>query len=516
MANPIWSWLRGDDFKTTGTIQAASRVLVEQKAAFTPSSANVDWEYVNHLIYTADPASYGKSKGDGNAAVFSCLMTLAKCSIEPPLRVFRRDTKTNDLEPLSDHPLQEYLDEPNPWLDEAEIRFWLAWAKHVDGNAYLLKVRSGDALRGNVVQHWPISPLLMCPWTEKGSRNFIDYYRYETAPGVYEGVPVENVVHFRMGIDDRDMRKGMSGLKRLLRQIATDAEVTAYAAALLGNFAAPGLVVTPPADSNLTEEQALALKERIGQSFGTENRGKVGVLTGGATMQQFGFNPEQLNLEGLHDMPQAEIAAVLGCPPILAGLSVGLKNTSNFATTMKQVRENFTELTLVPWWRMDEAKWNKWLKPDFTRDKSIVVKHDLSEVRALQEDEDTLHKRTLADYHGGVISLQKARMILGEDPDWQPDELFAVPGTVTLTLGADLDKPPEPVPALPPSQNPDEQAPNDQPPAGKAFSSSQVDLSRWPELMDGLRELAVPSMADDLDTQFDGTRRRVKRALMSS
>ena len=109
-------------------------------------------------------------------------------------------------------------------------------------------------------------------------------------------------------------------------------------------------------------------------------------------MRQFGFSPEQLNLEALHNVPETRIAAVMGVPPAVAGLGVGLAQTSNFAS-LKQVRENFTEVTLIPTWRMDAAKLNKQLDPDFTDDRTVTIAHDLTNVRALQEDEDAKYKR---------------------------------------------------------------------------------------------------------------------------
>jgi HK97 family phage portal protein len=224
------------------------------------------------------------------------------------------------------------LDDPNPDLDMLEIRWWLNYARHIDGNAYLVKARNGNEITGEVAQLWPVSPSRMKPWTERDSPNFIDYYRYQRADGDYEKIPVENVIHFKLGVDDRDHRMGLSPLKRLIREIASDAEATLYASALLMNYGTPGLVISPPESVEMTEESILKVKERTKAAFYGANRGGVAVLTGGATMSQFGFSPEQLNLKALHDFPETRIAAVLGVPASMAGLGVGLEQTSNFAS----------------------------------------------------------------------------------------------------------------------------------------------------------------------------------------
>ena len=133
---------------------------VEQK--FTPADPTVNWQYVNHLIYTANTIPYGQDTraGDANSAVFACLRALAYASIEAPLRVFTKTPK-GELEQAPDSPIQALLDLPHPELDIYEICWWLTWARHADGNAYLQKVRSGNQLTGPVVELWPVSPSIM-------------------------------------------------------------------------------------------------------------------------------------------------------------------------------------------------------------------------------------------------------------------------------------------------------------------------------------------------------------------
>src|SRR6185436_20684530 len=100
-----------------------------------------------------------------------------------------------------------------------------------------------------------------------------DSYKYEYDSGKYEYLPVENVMHFRLGIDDCDMRKGLSPIKRLIREVASDTEATKFADALLKNFGIPGLVVNLPVESNLSQEAAMDLKNRVANEFGGQGRG---------------------------------------------------------------------------------------------------------------------------------------------------------------------------------------------------------------------------------------------------
>ena len=344
---------------------------------------------------------------------------------------------------------------------------------------------------------WPISPRLIRPVTEDGSRNFIDYYEYTWAAGKKEKVPTENIVHFRLGIDDRDQRLGLAPIARLIREIASDDEATLFQDALLHNYGIPGLVVQVPSETPIPEDAAIALKERMSNAFGNGNRGNVGILTGGADMKQLGFSPEQLNLEVLHNVPETRIASVMGLPPAMAGLGVGLAQTSNFAS-MRQVRENFTEMKQIPTWRMDAAKLNKQLKPDFTPERTIFIEHDLSKVRALQEDMDAQYRRLDLGVRSYWIRPSEARVAVGLVADPELDDLWLE--RATSAPSAALGEP---------------AGPKDLDIDDLETKAQDLDTRRYAELVQTMVDAAAPRLAADLDAHFDGQRRRAKRALLS-
>src|SRR5215467_3165847 len=316
--NVIVNYLRGEDLKHSAP-ETKSFTWSDPGALITPPT-----------VITSGPGQWmmaapGYPNADGNSAVWACLLQLSNAHIEPPLRVWKGDPETTQVPPewLSSSPLQQLLTKPNPSLTNLELWFWTSWAKHTDGNAYLRKIRSGNERTGNVVELWPLSPTKVKPITAANSTNFIDAYRYTYAPSKWEDIPPENIVHFKLGIDDQDMRLGLAPIKRLVREIASDSSATQFTDALLRNFGIPGLVVTIPQNAVLGEEQAEQIKQKLETRFGYENRGNVGVLTAGATISQFGFSPDQLNLKELHDVPETRICAVMGVPPVIAGLSAG-------------------------------------------------------------------------------------------------------------------------------------------------------------------------------------------------
>jgi HK97 family phage portal protein len=486
MPNPFKAmndWLHGEDLKAKPVTAPESEVKLyainDYRAALTS----------NMLIHGPGATTLleGAYANDGNSAVYACLEALAMAFFEPPLRVFR-GAEHGDHETVLEHPMQALLDNPNPAMSGRELQFWIGWACACDGNAYLVKLRSGDALSGNVVQLWPVSPRLMRPMTIKNSGDFISFYRRELGDGKHEDIPTENVIHFKLGVDDRDHRLGLSNLKRLVREVATDDEATTFSDTLLKNYGIPGLVVTLPESATMKREDAIELQARIQAEYGGNNRGRVGVLAPGAKLEQLGFSPEALSLKALHDFPETRICAVLRVPPAVAYLGVGLEQSANYAS-LRVIYEAFTERTMIPLWALAGSRWTQSLKPDFTRESGLYLAYDLSEVRALQEDMDARYKRLDLAVQGGWIKKNEARAEVGFEPLPEFDQ-----------------EEPEPV-QQPPALRVVKQL--------KALKQGGADLERLPELYAALIELAEPGFTEEMREFFQRQKTTIQRRLVS-
>jgi HK97 family phage portal protein len=379
----------------------------------------------------------GSWGADANSAVFACLMALSMAFFEAPLKVAKIDPD-GKRQWLPDHPMQSLLDDPNPAMNQQELWFWVCWALHTDGNAYLQKVRSGNPLTGNVVQLWPRSPRLVAPMTVRDG-DFISFYRRDLGQGRFEDVPPENMVHVRLGIDERDQRVGIAPLKRLVRQIATDDQAAAFEDRLLRNFAVPGTVITVPPEVQMNQEQADLLKQRIHAAYSGENQGYTGVLTGGAKLDRVSFSPGELALDAIHKYLESRICSVLRVPPAVVNLMVGLEQTSNYASA-RILFEGFTERTLIPLWSMVAAKLNQQVTPDFTADRTTRAVFDLSDVRSLQEDETARYTRISLAVEKGWMLRNEARAEIGLPPvDGRDDADTAPPAPVAATNGQPTD-----------------------------------------------------------------------------
>lgn len=494
--NPVraaWDYLRGEDLKVrTPAATQDSGVAPELKTIMYMFSPQV---YDSGTMSNTLGQIWGGRTLDGNSAVYACLACIANASLEARLRVFQK-RDDGDEEWLDTNPAQKLFDQPNPNLTRTQLMWWVQYVKRVHGNAYLRKIRSGARAP---VQLWPLSPLKLWPVTTDEDRRagvFISAYRHDLGNGKTEDLPVADILHFRMGVDDRDHRVGKAPLQTLLREVATDEEANRFTEALLKNFAVPGLVVQIPAGVPFTEEQAKELKGRIQTAYGTDGRGSVGVLTAGSTMAPVGFSPQQLDLKGLHRLPEERIAAVFGVAAMVVGLGAGL-DRSTFSN-YREAREALFEETVLPSYQDDAAVYEMHLlRPDFTTDPTISVRYDITDVRSLQPDLNEVYARLTEGVKAGWITPDEARSEVGLPP--MPDGIGEA----------------SPMLALPPPGQDDGQ--DDQVPSQRMrrllAARKALGLGAFPDMLDFLHDMTMPATTRDFESYFDGQRERVLKGL---
>lgn len=365
------------------------------------------------------------SGSSANSAVFATIQAYVDHFVEPTLRLWRGPRQDMDhAEAVVDHPIETLLSEPNPHFTMDEIDAWRRWMLLLDGNAYVLKVRAGGGTAyvgpdgkvnttGQVIQLWPVSPSMMGPVRERGSTEFIDYYAIKSPSGKPLQVPVENVIHFRMGIDDKNPLLGVGPVKQVAREVETDAVAEQFVNAIIKNVGVPGLVFSPTENGlglGMTKTEAEEIKRSVWARTTGDRRGEPIVLPMGVRVDQFGFAPDVMNLNGVWDHVETRISAVIGVPAIVAGLNAGLMRStfSNF----REAREMFTEQRLVPAWRADGSRWTLGLRADFRLRGDEFLAYDMSAVSALQEDQSKFREYALTAWEKNVLTLGELYRVL--------------------------------------------------------------------------------------------------------
>jgi HK97 family phage portal protein len=348
---------------------------------------------------------YERDVGDGmhSSVVMAPVLWIARTYPEAPLAVER------DGEIERDHPMAQLIRNPNPFYSGHLLEMATLINLVLNGNAYWLKVR--NRMRGPV-QLWYVPYWMMQPKAPDDGSAYISHYAYSPL-GVPIRVEVEDVVHLRYGIDPQNIRQGLGLLTPLLREIFTDDEAAAFTASLLRNAGVPGLVVSPASESaTVSETDKKDVKEYLKQAFSGDARGEPLVMTGPTRVEQFGFDPQKLDLARLREIPEERVCAMLGMPAAVVGFGSGLAQTK-VGATMSEMREMAYESCIIPLQRLVAAELDRQLLPDFEpRPETCRTIYDLSEVRVLQEDQNRLALRWDTMIRGGWVEVAEGRQAM--------------------------------------------------------------------------------------------------------
>lgn len=353
---------------------------------------------------------------------------------------------------LDDHPMLALIKSPNEFYGDTALWMGTLLSFLIAGNAYWVIVRNSY---GRPVELWYIPHWMMEPkWPDDGSV-FISHYRYAPGGGALPmDIPFDDVVHFRHGIDPRNMRLGLSPLDGVIREIFIDLESSNFVASLLRNMGVPGVVISPKGGAMPSTDDVAATKTWFEQNFSGDNRGKTVVMGAPTDVQEFGFNPQQLNMSEGRDVAEERVCACLGIPAAIVGFGSGLQQTK-VGATMEELRKLAWNNGVLPFARMLADEIQRSLLPQFGNVAGMEVEWDTDDVIALQEDEDKRTERLNKQLSAGAITLYEWRVDMGREADdshkiyFRPISLIEVPeGQRVVAAPPAAPQPPE-APALP-------------------------------------------------------------------
>lgn len=357
--------------------------------------------------YANTSVDYAAEAGDltQNRLIMSAVNFLGRNLPEAPVEV---------VEPKADgtrqaifaHPLTKLFARPNRFYtgDLLWKSLGLSWI--ISGNVYFYKVRNK---LGEVIELWYLPHFAIEPrWS---GNNFIDYYAYNS-DGQEHRLEPSDVVHLRNGIDPHNTRMGLSDVASALREIYTDNEAANFSALLMKNSGVPPFALVPKQDlTGMKQDDVARLQNSFMRKISGDERGKPAVSTRAFDLVKTGFSPEELDLSKLRRLPEETIASLTGLPAVVLQFGAGLEHSTyaNYAEARKSAYED----VIVPLWRYIQAELTHQMLADFDESEKQLVQFNLSEVRALQDDQNELYKRVSLAFKGDVMKRSEARSKIG-------------------------------------------------------------------------------------------------------
>lgn len=389
---------------------------------------------------------YRKEVGDclDSSVVTAPVLWVARALPEATLEVRKKD-RDGKNEVVASHPMLALIQTPNPFY--GDIALWMATIVMflIFGEAYWLIVRNGAGRPAELwfVPNWAIEPV-----APQDGGEFISHYRYNPGGGSEPmRIAPADVVHFRHGINPRDIRRGLSPLDGVIREIFVDLESSNFVASLLRNMGVPGVVISPKSGAASTDDVE-STKTWFKQAFGGDNRGGPLVMGAPTDVQAYGFNPQQLNMSEGRDVAEERVCACIGVPAAVVGFGAGLQQTK-VGATMGELRKLAWVNGVLPYAKMLADELQRSLLGQFGNADGMTTGWDTDDVTALQEDEDKKSDRALKQFQGGLITHHQALEIVGQETPATPDFYLRPIAMIEVPVSGQR-TPPKSLPAPPP------------------------------------------------------------------
>lgn len=414
-----WNALRGREEKAS-TALFPSQGYGPQAGPFGGwyGSNGYQWD----VVFPNTAVDFQAEAGEflNSSLVMAVCLWIARNFPEAPLMLKERGADGKQS-PVPDHAFLDLMSQPNPVYPGEVLWNASVVSLNLDGNAYWQKVRNA---RGQVTELWYIPHFLIEPWWPEGRSDvWIEKYLYYVGTQQVEFAP-EDIVHLRLGIDPKNMRKGLAPLKSALREIASDNVAANFSYALLKNFGVTSIFMTPKDGVTIKPEDADYMKSEIKRRTSGDQAGSPIVIGAPVEAKQLSFSPDKLNVEQLRYMPEHRVCALLGVSPMVVGFGSGMGGAtfSNVSEAREAAYENNiipTQRTIAPQLKTQllADKLSPMSAPESPESlKQLTISFDLSQVRVLATDEDALHKRAATDLASGAVTVNEYRETIGLQP----------------------------------------------------------------------------------------------------
>lgn len=416
------SWLQ----RTVANIKALAGAMSFPRA--------MTWSFDRNYTSRDGTINYRELAGEGrnNAIVYSAIELLSTTFAQSPLVVKQIVGDQETIVP--NHEMVSTIRKPNDFYS-GELLWKATMIDYIFGNAYWRKVRSAAGKPANY--YWIPAYSITPAWPSDDPTVFISHYDYNPN-GTVEKLAVDDIVHFRNGMDPKNVRKGLSPLGAMLREIVTDEEAAEFTHTIMRNLGVTGMVISPSSDKGrISQPDADKIKASVMQRTSGDRRGEPLVVGGAIKVDQMATDVTKLDLGSIRHVPEERITAIVGTPAILLGLGTGLQNATY--SNVDGLRRIFYENKIIPLQNFVAADLHTQLLRDFEADPTkFVVSFDNENVRVLKEDETQQVDRLIKELEGGALTVNEYRAERGREP--YPEDMYMISSRIIPVAVSDIVK----------------------------------------------------------------------------
>lgn len=297
--------------------------------------------------------------------VFACVRRRALAQGSVPWSAYRLVGDRWEVAP--DSPLTTLMENPNPKMSRKDLIVRSAMTADLGGNFVWTKI----LVNGLLVEVWPLPlhPIIPVP----SKQEFISHYEYSDGGGAIT-LPAETVVHHQ-NPDPGNPYWGIGRLQAVARTVDTEVDARRWNKVALQNRAVADGVFSfrEPVSP---EEWEIARDQVREQHQGSSHAREPWVLGHGATWQQMGLSPVDMDFINGIKLGAVEICAVFDVPPPMIGIFEDA-TLANLDTS----RTIFWEDGVIPDLDSIELTLNRDITPHFGRLPGVANLKSLKDMR---------------------------------------------------------------------------------------------------------------------------------------
>ena len=252
-------------------------------------------------------------------AVYRCVNIIATSISQCPIGVYR-----NDVQPL---PIPSFIQRPTLGKTQRQFLYQTATALALEGNAYWLITRKGDAVVN--IEVLPVGQV----GVEKLADNTVRY----SYNGNY--LDTANLAHLKL-CDIAGRTTGLGVIQSARKDIQNALDVRDYAIEFFTDGAVPSGILST--DQHLNADQAEALRTRFVE---TNQKNTPAVLSNGLEYQQLKLSPKDLQWLESRVFSIQDVARLFGIPATFLLANSGDSQTYANLETVNRAFVNFTLMT---------------------------------------------------------------------------------------------------------------------------------------------------------------------------
>jgi HK97 family phage portal protein len=246
-----------------------------------------------------------------NSWVFSCIEMIAREVGASTFQVVEHHGPDEEPTQISNHPLEQLLRRPNPYMGRAFLWQYSTWWLKLDGNFYWFVLCDDD---GQPVELWPLPSFAVRTVFSDDAARIIDYYEYWVGGIVYK-IPPQYIVHVKRP-NPFNPFIGLSELVAAMLPADSDSAMARWNAAFFGkqNTMPSAIINLSSGDPNMPINPAdrERLQADLIDDYAAHERRTFITTANSVSADLLGWNPQEMDFLAGREFTKSEIFTVYG------------------------------------------------------------------------------------------------------------------------------------------------------------------------------------------------------------